>query len=151
MINRELLNAVIDKLDVIGVNNEVSLTMNNDSKDKYTIGVSIYPRNWWSGYVWTDEERHAALALMTPLVGKLTKEETNGSIGYEGAADGVTVSLNRVQACKILGYKIVKKTVKKEIEKPVEYEEVEEEERIAITDCDVKQGRASESDVEVPA
>jgi hypothetical protein len=41
--------------------------------------------------------------------------------------------------------------MKREIEREPVYEEVEEEVRVPITDCDIRSGKASESDIEVPA
>lgn len=149
MIDREKIEKAIQALE----------TLQNVDKDytkltirKNDLQFDIYTNDWWkSGTHWTDEERHANLGLLTPLVGKLEKKESDKNIGYAGEKDGISVNVNYVDQCKILGYKTVTKTVKKEIEREPEYEEVEEEQQIAITDCDIRTGRFKEDDIEVTA
>jgi hypothetical protein len=145
MINREQVGKFLDALEVLK-NESASLQIEQDGM----IHMTVYPKEWWSGKKWTDEKRHDVLSLLTPLVGRLDKQVSGTDIGYSGKKDNVTIHLNYVDQCKILGYKTVTKTVKKEIERPepVEYEEVEEEQRIAITDCGIREGKFSESDIE---
>ena len=147
MIDREKVNKVIDVLERLSEDSAHAEIQADGS-----IQLIVFPKNWWaSGSPWTDDRRHEVLALCTPLVGRLDKQESNGNIGYRGEKDGLEVRLNYVEKCKIVGYKTVTKMVKKEIARPPEYEEVEEEERVAITDCDIRTGRFKEDDIEVPA
>lgn len=147
MINREQINKFLDVLEQLP-DDEVTLEIHQSG----TIEFKVYPKHWWqAGENWTEEKRHKVLAICTPLVGKLEKHVEGRNIGYTGSKDNASVKLCYVDQCKVVGYKTVKKTVKREVERPVEFEEVEEEETVAITDCDIRQGRYSESDVEVPA
>lgn len=148
MIDREKVEKCLAVLDQIP---EESAELRVGAKGG--IELTIYPKNWWSSAIqWTSERRHEVLALCTPLVGRLDKEEGGGNIGYKGEKDGLTVRLNYVDKCKIVGYKTVTKTVKKEIERPEpEYETEEVEERIAITDCDIRTGKFKRDDIEVTA
>lgn len=106
----------------------------------------------WRLWAWCpdgmpEDVRRKAIAIVTPLVGKT---ELSGN-DWQGDGNGFVVYLNRANACKILGYKKETKLVKKEIQKEPEYKEVEEEVQIPITDCDVKNGKFSKEDIEVPA
>lgn len=120
--------------------------------------INIYasPKNW--GSTLEEYARHKVLGLLTPLVGKLSKRNQDTQIHYEGADGNTKVEIRRADTCKIVGYKkrirlIAKveiKTVKKEEEVETgEYEE--QEELIAITDCQIREGSAHEDDIEVPA
>ena len=148
MIDREKVEKCLAVLDQIP-QECAGLEIKADGR----LELIVYPKDWLSSSVqWTPERRHEVLALCTPLVGRLEKQESGGNIGYEGEKDGLLVRLNYVDKCKIVGYKTVTKTVKKEIERPEpEYETEEVEERVAITDCDIKTGRFKEDDIEVPA
>ena len=146
-LNREKINAVLDVVEQLTEENlTVSITGNGN------IDVRLYPKNWWaSGCEWPEEKRHKILAMATPLVGKLNKEVDGMHIGYRGEKEGISIRMNYVDKCKVMGYKTVTKTVKKEIERDPEYEVEEVEERIPITDCDLRQGKFSEEDIEVKA
>ena len=147
MIDREKVNKFLDVMDQLA-DEEVSLEITQDGK----IDLRVYPKYWYfSGKQWSDDRRHEVLALCTPLVGRLNKEVSGTTIGYHGEKDDARVRLNYVDQCKIMGYKTVTKTVQKEVERPVEYETEEVEERVTITDCDIRTGKFSESDIEVPA
>lgn len=114
-----------------------------------SIDIKIYPKNWYmDGNAWSDEKRHQVLSLVTPLFGKLEKHVSGRDIGYTGKKDNVSITMQYVDKCKILGYKTVTKTVKKEVEREPEYQEEEVEERIPITDCDIRAGKYSEDDIE---
>lgn len=145
MLDREKINKFLNAMDNMP-EEDASLSIQEGK-----ISLQVFPKNWWSGARWKEEKRHKMLALLTPLVGKLEKEEDGGNIGYRGESEGVSIRLAYIEKCKILGYKTVKKTVKKEIEREPEYETEEVEERVAITDCDVKQGRYKEEEIEVTA
>lgn len=142
LIDRDKLNKILDA---------------RDSLERIaSVDIEIYPggdfRLWVTPMTYlapmSEEERHKVLAALTPLVGKIErKDETD----YQGTGNGITVDLHRATTCKILGYKTVTKKFRKEIERQPEYEVVEEEVRVAITDCDVKAGRAKEDEIEVPA
>lgn len=142
MLNRELLNKIFDKTDELEgiVNVDIQIYPGG------AILLWVTPRSYFKPL--PEEDRHKILAAFTPFVGKI---ELVSNTDYKGEKDGVTVYLSRAKECKTVGYKIVKKTVRKEIEREPEYEEVEEEVQQPITDCDIKAGRASESDIEVPA
>lgn len=106
----------------------------------------------WQVWAWCpvgleEERRRKIIAALTPLVGKMNLSGES----WVGEGNGICVRAYQAQACKILGYKTVTKTVRKEIKRDPEYEEVEEEVSVPITDCDVKSGRFTESDIEVPA
>lgn len=147
MIDREKLTSILDRLDAIdSIEKELTLTINPTSFE-----ISIFPKGWWSGKIFDEDDRHKIVGALTPLVGKLEKETSDGNISYAGEFNGISVSISRADKCKILGYRKVKRTVKKEIEKPVEYQEVEEEVRIPITDCDIRSGKATKDQIEVPA
>lgn len=147
MIDREKINKLLDAMELLA-EEKVSLTIENDGD----IGFSVYPKNWWTdGEKWDDAKRHKVLGLVTPFVGKMEKRLNGTDIGYTGQKDHLTIRLNYVDQCKIVGYKTVTKKVQKEIEKPVEFEEVEETTQIPITDCEIRQGKFSESDIEIPA
>jgi hypothetical protein len=149
MIDRQKVEKFLTVLDAMG---EESATFS--IKQDGRMELSVYPQDYWrDGKHWSDEKRHKMLTLVTPLVGKMEKYLSGRDIGYKGETEDTTIRLAYVDQCKILGYKTVTKKVKREIERPdpVEYEEVEEEERITITDCDLKTGKFSESDIEVPA
>jgi hypothetical protein len=146
MIDREQVAKFIDALDAL---QEESATLELTQEGKITFRV--YPKEWWADKKWSEEKRHQYLSLLTPLVGKLEKKLDGKNIGYAGDKDNVSIRLNYVDQCKILGYKVATKTVRKEVEREPEYEEVVEEVRTAITDCDIRSGKFSESDIEVTA
>lgn len=142
MIDRVQLNKILDARDAL--------------EGVVKVDIQIYPegnfRLWvtseksWETFA--EDARHKALAVLTPLVGKI---EHFSDTDWRGEANDTTVYLSNASACKIVGYKKEKRVVQKEIEKPKEYEEVEEEVQVAITDCDIKQGRATADQIEVPA
>ena len=139
MIDREQLEKVAQAMDAIS---ELGIQSSCDVKSNYK----------WSLYAWCDVNIEATkcrklVAIMTPLVGKMTLQD--GS--WKGEGDAFEVCAYQAQVCKIVGYKIEKKMVKKEIEREPEFEEVEEAVKIPITDCDIKQGKFTEADVEVSA
>lgn len=146
MIDREKINKFLDAMDQLS-EEDADMTIDENG----AVSLQVYPKNWWGGARWNEEKRHKMLALLTPLVGTLAKYEDGGNIGYRGDKPGVTIRLAFIDKCKILGYRTVTKTVRKEIEREPEFETEEVEERIAITDCDVKRGRFKEEDIEVPA
>lgn len=140
MIDREKLEKavqVVESLDDLGIKIDLEIYSDN--------------RNWrfwaWCQEGMPEDTRRKMIAICTPLVGKM---ELSGQ-DWEGSGNGFVVYLNRANACKIVGYKTTVKKVKREIEREPEYEEVEEEVKIPITDCDLKAGKFSESDIEVPA
>lgn len=92
-----------------------------------------------------DDLRQKAVAILTRLTGKM---ELSGR-DWEGKNEEICTYFPHAQACKVIGYKKVVRTVRREIEREPEYEEVEEEQEVPITDCDIKAGRASEADIEV--
>lgn len=151
MIDREKLSKIVDAMEKLD-DFDVGLSVNGSGR----MSLTIYVKGWWSGTRPTEERRHQVLALVTPLVGKMEKEVDGTDIGYKGQADNLSININRIDKCTILGYKKVTKRVPKTTTKMVE-EEVEtgefedEEELLPITDCQVRMGQASESDVEVPA
>ena len=146
MINREQVEKCLVVMDALP-DDDVELSINSKS-----IELKVYPKNWYyAEKQWTDEKRHEVLGIVTPLVGKLTKVVDGGSIGYKGEKDGLSIRMNYVDKCKILGYKTVTKTVRKEVEKEPEYVTEEVETRVAITDCDIRTGKFSETDIEVSA
>lgn len=145
MIDRQKINKVLDCVYKYSETENLSISI-SPSGD---ISVSIYPKGWWNeGTHWSDEKRHEVLASVTPLVGKMEKHISDRNIGYSGSKDGISIRLDYINQCKILGYKTIKKTVQKEIERKPEYETEEVEERVAITDCDLRQGKFKESDIE---
>jgi hypothetical protein len=147
MINREEVKAVLDVMENL-TDEDVTIEILGTGK----IYIRLYPKNWWShGSEWPEEKRHKILAMVTPLVGKLNKEVDGTHIGYKGEKGNIAIRMNYVDKCKVLGYKTVTKTVKEEVEREPEYVEKEVEERIAITDCDIRQGKFSEDDIEVTA
>ena len=146
MIDREKVEKCLAVLDQLP-EEQANIEIHSFGK----IEMTVYPKHWYlGGKQWSDDRRHEVLALCTPLVGRLDKQEDGGNIGYRGEKDDLTVRLNYVDKCKIVGHKTVTKTVKREI-KPAEYEEVEETVEVAISDCDIRTGKFSESDIEVPA
>ena len=94
-----------------------------------------------------DDKRQKAIAILTPLVGKMQAV----GLDWEGSTEEISIYFPHVQLCKVVVYKKIVRKVKKEIEREPEYEEVEEEVQVPISDCDIKAGRFSESDIEVPA
>lgn len=146
-MNRDQINKFLDVMDHL-TEEEATLTIYQNGK----INLSVYPKNWYqSGNHWSEEKRHSMLSLITPLVGKLVKHISDRNIGYSGENENVTVRLCYIDQCKIVGYKKVTKTVRREIERPTEYEEEEVTENIPITDCDIRVGKFKEDDIEVPA
>lgn len=147
MLDRQKINQLLDVLETLS-EEDATLQITGGGK----IDLRVYPLYWWhTGVQWPEEKRHKILALLTPFVGKLTKEVDGQTIGYRGEKDNLAIRLNYVDKCKVVGYKTVTKTVKKEVEREPEYVEEEVEERIAITDCAIREGKFSESDIEVPA
>lgn len=144
MIDRNQIRLFLDVLERLQ-EEDAKVTIDQGGK----IDLTVYPKEYWrDGQHWGDEKRHEMLALITPLVGRLDKHVDGRNIGYRGEKENVTIRLAYVDQCRILGYKTVTKTVKKEIDRVPEYEEVEEEQRVAITDCDIRQGKYSENDIE---
>lgn len=147
MIDRSRVEKCLGVMDQLS-EESVDLTI----QETGDMSLVVYPKNWWSDAVqWTDEKRHGVLALLTPLVGRLDKKVDGTTIGYTGEKDGISIRINYADKCKIVGYKTTTKTVRKEIERPTEFEEVEEEVRVPITDCDIRSGKFSKDDIEVPA
>jgi len=153
MINMEKLLKVVDAMNALP---DMSVTLTLESSG--AMNVSCWVKEYWSGAVLTEERRHEVLAILTPLVGKMEKEVNGTAIGYAGARDDLRINLNRIDKCTIVGYKKVTKRVPKmetrvvKEEKEVETGEFEEEEELKpITDCEIRMGKASESDIEVPA
>lgn len=139
MINRERLEKVAQAIDAL---TEIGIRGTCDIK----------PENLWSFWAWCpigmeDEKRRKVIAIVTPLVGKMRLSGEH----WKGKNEAIEVLAYQAQACKIVGYKTQIEKVRKEIEREPEYEEVEEEVRIPISDCDIKAGKYSEEDVEVPA
>jgi hypothetical protein len=139
MIDREKLEKVALTIDALEV---IDIRATCDIKSNAT----------WDFWAWCprgleDEKRRKIIAIITPLVGemRLTGEH------WRGEGNGISAMAYEAQACKIVGYKTVKKIVRKEIEREPEYEEVEEERQIPITDCDLKAGKFSKEDIEVNA
>lgn len=144
MINREKLNRIVDALEQIDDKLDGYFTVYKNG----SIYMTVDPKSF--GDVLTEDLRHRTLAMLTPIVGKMEKTELyNGNIGYRGASEAIIVTLNHAEACKIIGYKVVSKRKPKLVEVPGEFEETKE--RVAITDCDIKQGRTKEEELEVPA
>jgi hypothetical protein len=147
MINREELTKMLDAFEKLE-NEDAELSITSKGK----ILLRVYPLNWWSrGSEWPEEKRHSILALLTPFVGKMEKTIEGTTIGYKGEKDNISIRMNYVDKCKVVGYKIVTKTVKKEVERDPEYVEEEVEQRVAITDCDLRAGKFQEDDIEVRA
>lgn len=145
MINREKLNDILNRIDSLEGVSRVELTVYSSGGFKLWAGCPDQ-----SYRALTEEERRKVLLTLTPLVGKLEKTQTWGTdIDYKGSKDGIDITINRADKCKILGYKT--KIVKKQKMVEVEGEFEEEEERVPITDCDVIAGRANESQIEIPA
>ena len=151
MINKELLLRCIDAIAALSSEDDVTLTLKNNKP----INLTVYPKDWW-----TEDEvnRRRILSVLTPLVRSMNKEVDGTNIHYRGTIEGLEVQLRYAGSCKIVGYK--KKTTyvqKKEVrivekEEEVETGETEEqEELVPITDCEIRMGKASESDIEVPA
>lgn len=125
-----------------------------DELEKFGIRSScdVKSDSVWNLWAWCsrgmeEEKTRQIIAVLTPLVGKMTR---NGESWY-GIGDGIDVTAYQASACRILGHKKVIKTVKKEVERDPEYVEVEEEVLVPITDCDIKAGKFSKDDIEVPA
>ena len=146
MIDREKIGKFLDIMEYL-LEEDATLSIRQDGK----LTLNVYPKNWWSGNFWDENKRHKMLGLITPLVGKLEKQIDGRNIGYSGESEGISIRLSYIDKCKIVGYKTVKKTVREEIEREPEYEEKEVEEQVAITDCEIRQGKYSEDDIEVPA
>lgn len=140
MIDREKLGEMLDAADSLEDILNTDITVYSGGSFRLWVSPKSYSENL------TEEQRHRALAILTPLVGKMTR---SNETDYTGAGNNCSVYLNRASECKILGYKKVTKTVQKEIERPVEYEEVEEEVNEPITDCDIKAGRATVDEIEI--
>lgn len=142
MIDRERVIKCFDA-------NEAILALN----PKLDVHIDI--RNTRSCNLWVfcpteglpDDLRQEIIAILTPLVGNMVIDGRD----WRGNHDGLSIYFMHAQACKILGYKKVVRTVKRKIERDPEYEEVEQEQRVPITDCDVKAGRFKEDEIEVPA
>jgi len=147
MINRDDVEKCLIVLEKLA-NESADMTISSSGH----IELEIYPKNWYySAVQWSDEKRHEVLSLVTPLVGRMEKQVDGTNIGYRGEKEKLTIRMNYVDKCKVLGYKKVTKTVQKEIEREPEYETVEEEIQVPITDCDIRQGKFKEEDIEVEA
>jgi hypothetical protein len=141
MIDRVKVNALLDVVEKL---EKEDAFLNITGR---AIALTVYPCNWWDGATWSKERRHEVLSIVTPIVGKMEKEESNGLIGYSGKKDEVRIYLYRVSACTILGYKKEIKKIKKEIV-AAQYEEVCEEVETPITDCDILKGKFAETDID---
>lgn len=139
MIDRERLTKVADAMDAL---TELGIRSTVDVK------TEEYTWNFWAWCPIGMEEnlRRKVIAIMTRLVGKMEIQDSNWYGIKEGEIDAMAY---QAQACKIVGYKKETKMVKKEIEHETKYEEVEEEVSIPVTDCDIKSGKFSLSDIEV--
>ena len=91
---------------------------------------------------------HEAVAALTPLTGRMEKQEGFGSIDFCGENESFSTKVITLEECKILGYKL-KKSSKPVMVESGEMEEVVERE--AITDCAIRQGKYTKADIEVPA
>jgi hypothetical protein len=152
MIDREKVSKVMDAMDAISEITRPNFTVNSDG----TISMGVWPATWGDNL--SDENRHKILGVLTPLVGRLDKKVDGTTIDYKGWGNGISISVYRIDSCKIVGYKkTVERVAKKETrvvkkEEEVETGEFEEEEKLVpITDCQIREGKASESDIEVPA
>jgi hypothetical protein len=145
MIDREKLNKVLDAVEALTDPVEATITVTGYGD----ITINVYPKDFWETG-WTEEQRHKNLAAMTPLVGRLEKVVSGTDIGYKGEANGIFIRLNYVDSCKILGYRTEKKIVRKEVPVEVTYEDVEEEVRVPVTDCEIRSGTATMEDIEIP-
>ena len=139
MINRDRLEKVAEAIDSLG---ELGIRGTCDIK----------PDAQWSFWAWCpagmeEERRRKVIAIVTPLVGKMRVSGDH----WRGENEAIDAIAYKAQACKIVGYKTERKIVKREIARDPEYEDVEEEVRIPITDCDLKAGKFSEEDIEVTA
>jgi hypothetical protein len=139
MLNRDRLEKVAQAMDDL---QEIGIWTSCDLKSDSA----------WSFWAWCEagmeeEKRRKVIAIMTRLVGKMMLSGDH----WKGNGNGIDALAYQAQACKILGHKRVTKMVKKEVEREPEYEEVEQEFLEPITDCDIKAGRYSEEDIEVPA
>lgn len=132
---RQLINA-LEKVSVVRFYLDV---LGNE------IRLAIFPKE----YIFSEEERHQIVAAMTPFVGRMEKKQDIGiDIDFHGRSDDLDIRINRVEACKILGYKIERKTRPKMIDSG-ETEIIES--RKTITSCDLEKGRFAMADVEEPA
>lgn len=145
MIDREKLNKLLDARDALEGIVKVEVTIYESGNFR----LWVTPMSYYAGM--TEDERHKTLAILTPLIGKLEMQLEGTDKWFRGEMEGLSITVAYADKCKVIGYKTITKTVKKEIEKPVEYEEVEEEVRVPITDCDIRQGKYSDSDIEVTA
>lgn len=152
MIDREKVAKVMDAVDSISEITRPSFSVNSGG----SILISVWPASW--GENLSDENRHKVLAALTPLVGRLDKKVDGTTIDYKGSGNDISINIYRIDSCKIVGYKkTVARVAKKEMrtvekEEEVETGEYEEEEKLVpITDCQIREGKASESDIEVPA
>lgn len=151
-MNKELAIKAIDAIEVAQAYCDAQVTIYGDGR----ISVYAAPKNW--GNSLEEEARHKVLGLLTPLVGKLNKRNVDTTIHYEGSDGSTKVEIRRADTCTIVGYKKRVRSIPKMVTKTVEKEEEvesgeyeEEEELIPITDCQIRQGEASEDDIEVPA
>ena len=145
MIEREKLNKILDAKDLLEGICKVEITI-YDSGD---FRLWVTPLSHICGM--TEEERHKVLAVLTPIVGKLTMTLNGMDKWFNGEANGISITVCNADKCKILGYRTETRTVKKEIPVEVTYEEVEEEVQVPITDCDIRAGKATEEQLEVSA
>lgn len=146
MIDRERIEKCLKVIDELSEESIELMVSGNGA-----INLRIYPKGWIYDHKWSDEKRHQVLALVTTLVGKMEKQVDGINIGYKGDKDNLSIRLNYVDQCKVVGYKTVTKTIRKEIEREPEYETEEVEQRIPITDYDIRTGKFKEDDIEVTA
>lgn len=151
MIDREKLNKILDARDSLEgiINVEVTCYASG--------GFRVWVSKDW-GKELSEENRHKTLAILTPLVGRMEKQVSGTDISYSGELGNVNVYLSNVDKCKIVGWKkVVKSVAKTAVKEVVQEQEVEtgdfeeQEELVPITDCEIRMGKASESDIEVPA
>jgi hypothetical protein len=141
---------MIDRKEIIRYANLISdlIEVNADLRPELTVsksGVRLWL--WGPSEGIPDKDRQKAIALLTPFVGKMEAHERD----WEGHQGGVDIFFPHANLCRVVGYKTVKKIVRREKEREPEYEEVEETQQIPITDCDLRANRFSGSDIEVSA
>lgn len=144
MIDRKLLDKVMNAVEAVSLDAYAQVTLHSSGNIK----IWLWPIGG-SNTILPTEARHRILAVMTTLVGKMEKkQDLSSDIDFVGKTDTLSIRINRVDVCKIVGYKITKKIQPKMIDSG-EMEEIVEKK--AISDCDIKSGKFSEKDIEVPA
>ncbi len=145
-MNRQKLDQILDVKESLEGIVEVEVTIYPSGR----LRVWASPPSYYEKL--TEEQRHKVIAALTPLTGKMEVELHERDKWWKGETKDVNVTFYRADECKIIGYRKVKKTVKKEViikEAEIEYETVEEEVDEPITDCDVRTGKSMEDDIEV--